>query len=125
MNDIYLTAKNPLQEKLENIRPELIAKNWHISNTPHISASLTGLVKKRKTKTFEPRNQMIVGIWNIHSIDADGQRRLNMWEVKTHWTVIRHIFDDFESAWEMFRAEEEKYHPDLLNWQDIENQEKR
>lgn len=124
MNDIYRPAQNPLQEKLEEIRPALAAKKWHISNTPHISASITGLVEKRKTKILEPRGQMIVGIWTIHSTDGDGKRRLNMWEVKTHWTVKRNIFEDFESAWEMFCAEEKKYHPALIDWQDLETQEK-
>lgn len=77
----------------------------------------------RKTKVWVPRDDYIVFIVNVNTPIDELERLLSKWEVKSHWTVKRNIFDEFEQAWNVFLEIEKRYDPGKIIWTKLEEYE--
>lgn len=73
-----------------------------------------------KTREFSPREERIVSIAFIILVGMGGEQRPK-WEVKTHWTIRRNMFEDFESAWKLFKEIEQRYDPGYMLWSKLDD----
>ena len=116
---------NPLPTYINLMKPHFESKGWHVVHYDHY-IGLTGYLKdKGGDKAPLPRPQHIVSLCYFQPLSAEGEIKKMMWEVKTHWTVKRQLFTEFEPAYELFVEEEKKYDPKKLNWASLGNINKK
>ena len=115
---------NPLPEYIESLLPYLEKKGWHVScNDFYLGVTGYMIKKSDKGKASMPRQDHIVSLCRFEQVDANGTPINNMWEVKTYWTVKRQLFEDFGAAYDLFRKEEIKYHPEKIKWSMLHSEE--
>ena len=140
-NEKGLEPPNTLEKHLGEINPLLLRKGWCVflrsgyvgltgytadiknfipleerdPNTPY--SDFTNKDGEKKTREYRPKTDVIiVSIAYIRVVDNGGNFISNKWEVKTHWTINRNLFDNFKSAWKLFTEIESRYDPGTIIW---------
>lgn len=75
----------------------------------------------KKTRVYKPREERIVSLTLIELIDTEGNVISEKWELNTHWTTQRNLFDNFETAWQLFCEIEARYHPSRITWTKLDD----